>query len=318
MEKPKFYFKNIFSLLKQTFKEWNDDDPFRLSAIVAYYAIFSLPALLIITVNVAGYFLGKEAVQGKISAQIGGMIGPEAANSIEEMVANASQQGQSWVAISIGIATLLFGATGVFYQLQLSLNQIWGVEINKETGIKKLAIDRATSLGLVVALGFLLLISLVITTILSSLSDWISTQLPAIVLPLSYVIDIAVSLGVITLVFALIFKVLPDVKITWHDTWIGALITAILFLIGKFAIGFYFGKSDPASVYGVAGSVVLIMLWVNYSCLIAFFGAEFTQVFARRHGTGIRPTSKAHRIEKEPPFKKKRKGDEEQTVTSSS
>ena len=312
MEKPKFTFKDLFPVLKQTFKEWNSDNPFRLSAIVAYYAIFSLPALLIITVNVAGYFLGKEAVQGEISSQISGMIGPEAATSIQDMVANASKQGQSWIAIVIGIATLLFGATGVFYQLQLSLNQIWGVEINPETGIKKLAIDRATSLGLVVALGFLLLISLVITTILSSLSDWISTQLPQIVLPLSYVIDVAVSLAVVTMVFALIFKVLPDVKITWHDTWIGAVITAILFLIGKYAIGFYFGKSDPGSVYGVAGSVVLIMLWVNYSCLIAFFGAEFTQVFARRFGTGIRPTSKAHRIEKEPPFKPKRKGHEDE------
>ena len=315
MKKSGFTFKKIFSLLKQTYKEWNEDDPFRLSAVVAYYAIFSLPALLIITVNVAGYFLGKEAVQGEISTQIGGMIGQEAANSIETMIANASQQGQSAIAIIIGIATLLFGATGVFYQLQISLNQIWGVEVNKDTGIKKLAIDRATSLGLIVALGFLLLISLVFTTILSSLSRWINTQLPDIVLPLFYVFEFLISLGVITLVFALMFKVLPDVKITWHDTWIGALITAIFFVIGKFAIGLYFGQSDPGSVYGVAGSVILIMLWVFYSCLIVFFGAEFTQVFARNYGSGIRPTSKSHRVEKQPPFNKNK---DKEAVSSSS
>lgn len=309
--------------MKQTFQEWNSDEPFRLSAIVAYYAIFSLPALLIITVNVAGYFLGKEAVQGQISAQIGSIIGPDAASSIETMISNASEQGQSFVSIVIGIATLLFGATGVFYQLQLTLNQIWGVEINKDAGIKKVAIDRATSLGLVIALGFLLLISLVITTVISSLSDWLSTQLPEFMLPMFYLLDPLISLAVVTLVFAMIFKVLPDVKITWHDTWIGAIITAVLFVIGKFALGFYFGKSDPGSVYGVAGSVILIMLWVNYACLIVFFGAEFTQVFARRHGSGIVPTSKAHRIEKAPPFSKSKKekakaqAKEEEAVSSS-
>jgi len=305
MEKNKFSIKDLPFLLKKTFKEWNDDEPFRLSAVVAYYAIFSLPALLIITVNVAGFFLEKEAVQGEISNQIGSMIGQEASNSIETMIQNASNQGQSPIAIVIGIATLLFGATGVFYQLQLSLNQIWGVEVNKEEGIKKIALDRATSLGLVIALGFLLLISLLVTTVLSSLSNWINAQLPDFIVPLFYVIELAVSLGVITVVFALIFKVLPDVKITWRDTWIGALITAVFFVIGKFGIGLYFGQSDPVSVYGVAGSVVLIMLWVFYSCLIVFFGAEFTQIFARNFGSGIKPTSKAHRTEQKPDAKEK-------------
>ncbi len=301
MEKHKITLKDLPFLLKKTFKEWNDDEPFRLSAVVAYYAIFSLPALLIITVNVAGFFLEKEAVQGEISTQISSMIGKDAANSIETMIQNASDPGQTPIAIIIGIATLLFGATGVFYQLQISLNQIWEVEVNKDAaGIKKVAIDRATSLGLVIALGFLLLISLLITTVLSSLSNWINAQLPDFMVPVFFVVEMLVSLAVITVVFALMFKVLPDVKISWRDTWIGALITAILFVVGKFGIGLYFGQSDPVSVYGVAGSVVLIMLWVFYSCLIVFFGAEFTQVFARNFGSGIKPTSKAHRTVQKP------------------
>ena len=286
---------NIFSILKQTYKEWNEDEPFRQSAVIAYYSIFSLPALLIIIVEVVGRIFGREAVQGEISGQISGMVGQEAAEQVQTMVANVSQQGNSTIAIIIGIGTLLFGATGVFYQLQQSLNQVWEVELKPSAGIAKLALDRATSLGVIVAIGFLLLISLVVTAALSVLSGWMQRQLPEFTVHLFNVINFLVSLGVVTLLFALIYKTLPDVKIAWKAVWIGSIVTAVLFTIGKTALGFYFGASNPGSAYGAAGSIILILLWVNYSALIFLFGAEFTQVYARRYGFKIQPSSYAQR-----------------------
>ncbi len=287
--------KNIFSLLKATYVEWNEDEPFRQSAVIAYYSIFSLPALLIIIVNVVGLVLGEEAVQGNISSQISDLVGAEAAQQVEEMIANVSQQGNNVIGIIIGIGTLLFGATGVFYQLQQSLNQVWEVELKPNAGYAKLAIDRATSLGVILAIGFLLLVSLILTAALTALGGWIERQLPDFMLYLFQIINLLVSFGVVTLLFALIYKVLPDVKISWRAVWIGAVVTALLFTIGKSAIGFYFGKSNPASAFGAAGSVILILLWVNYSALIFLFGAEFTQVYARRYGERIEPNSYAQR-----------------------
>lgn len=287
--------KKTFSLLKETFKEWNNDDPFRQSAVIAYYSIFSLPALVIIIVQVAGLVLGKEAAQGQISEQINNAIGQQAAEQVQTMVANTSEMGNSTIAIIIGVATLLFGATGVFYQLQQSLNKVWEVEPNPNAGISKLALDRATSLGVILAIGFLLLIFMVITTALNILSDWMRRELPEVLLYVFYVVDFLISLGIITLLFALIYKVLPDAKVGWKSVWVGAFVTAILFVIGKFALGIYFNQAEPASAFGVAGSIILILLWVNYSALILLFGAEFTQVFARRHGHQIEPSSHAQR-----------------------
>ncbi len=285
----------FFSLLKETYKEWNEDDPFRHSAVIAYYAIFSLPALLIIVVKVAGLVLGKEAVQGQIEAQISGIIGHQAAEQVQTMIANSSQMGNSIIAIIIGVATLLFGATGVFYQLQQSLNKVWEVQPKPNAGISKLAIDRATSLGIILAIGFLLLIFMVVTTSLNYFSEWIKQYVPDVLMYVFYAVNILIPLGVITVLFALIFKVLPDAKVSWRSVWVGAFVTAILFTIGKFALGIYFGKAEPASTYGVAGSVILMMLWVNYSALILLFGAEFTQVYARSKGHRIEPSSHAQR-----------------------
>lgn len=288
-------FKEIFSLLKETFTEWNNDDPFRHSAVIAYYSIFSLPALVIIIVQVAGLILGEDAAQGQISSQISSAIGEDAAKQVETMVANTSEMGNSTMAIIIGVATLLFGATGVFYQLQQSLNKVWEVQPNPNAGVAKIAIDRATSLGVILAIGFLLLIFMVITAALNVLSGWIQSQLPDFMLYIFYVLNVLVTLGVVTLLFALIYKVLPDAKVGWQSVWIGAFVTAVLFAIGKFALGIYFNKADPASAFGVAGSLILIMLWVNYSALILLFGAEFTQVYARRHGHQIEPSGHAQR-----------------------
>ena len=287
--------KNIFSMLKATYFEWNEDEPFRQSAVIAYYSIFSLPALLIIIINAVGLIYGEEAVRGEISAQIGSLVGEEAAQQVEDIIASTSQQSNNFFAIVIGIGTLLFGATGVFYQLQQSLNKVWEVELKPKTGYTKLAIDRATSLGVILAIGFLLLVSLILTTMLSALGDWIERQLPDFMLYVFQAVNFLVPFGVITLLFALIYKVLPDVKISWRAVWVGAAVTALLFSIGKSAIGFYFGQSNPASAFGAAGSIILILLWVNYSALIVLFGAEFTQVYARRYGERIEPNSYARR-----------------------
>ncbi|MEQ9443249.1 MAG: YihY/virulence factor BrkB family protein [Cyclobacteriaceae bacterium] len=285
--------KSIFSILKKTYFEWNADDPFRQSAVIAYYSIFSLPALLIIIIKVVGQIWSEEAVRGEIAGQISSAVGEQAAEQVQTMIASASQQGDSVIAIAVGVATLVFGATGVFVQLQRSLNQAWEVEAKPEAGIAKIALDRVLSLGFIFAIGFLLLISLVLTTALQALSGFIQRNLPEYLLYVFHIVEIVVSLGVITTLFAMIYKFLPDAKVEWRSVWVGALVTAILFVIGKEALGIYFGQTDPGSAFGAAGSLILILLWVNYSALIFLFGAEFTQVYARRKGHHIAPSSHA-------------------------
>ena len=286
--------KDIPKLLKETYKGWMENDPFDLSAIVAYYAIFSLPALLIIIVAIAGTIFGKEAVEGKVAEQAGAMIGADAGKDIQEMIKNSYKKNTSVLMTIMGVATLLFGATGVFIALQKSLNKIWNVKPDpKKGGIKKMIFDRATSFGLVLSVGFLLLISLVITSLLAALSDWLSTRIPESLLVVFHIADFIISFGVITLLFALLYKFLPDVKVEWKSVWIGAVVTAFLFTIGKYALSLYLGTAEPGSTYGAAGSVILMLLWVSYSCLIMFFGAEFTQVYANYYGHRIVPTSYA-------------------------
>ena len=290
--------KDIPALLKATFKDWMDDEPFDLSAIVAYYSIFSLPALLIIIVTIAGIAFGQEEVQKQLSGQIGSMIGEDTAKDVQAMIASSQKQDNKGIAMIVGIATLLFGATGVFMALQKSLNRIWEVKADpKKSGIKTLIKARALSFGVILAIGFLLLISLALTTGLTALSDWVETRMPDYFLYVFYVINFLLTIVIISLLFALLFKFLPDVKIEWRSVWTGAIITAFLFAIGKFALAFYFGKAEPGSTYGAAGSVILILLWVSYSCLIMFFGAEFTQVYATRYGHSIEPNDNAIKID---------------------
>ncbi|HEX8378538.1 MAG TPA: YihY/virulence factor BrkB family protein [Pedobacter sp.] len=294
----KLKIKEIPSLLKETYKEWMESEPFDLSAVVAYYSIFSLPALLIIIVTIAGMAFGRDAVQNQITGQIGGMIGDDSAKDIQVMIANSYKQGNSTIALIAGVATLLFGATGVFMALQKSLNRVWNVKADpKKSGIKMMVKTRAISFGIIMAIGFLLLISLVLTSGLTAVSDWVAARMPDFVLYVFYVINFFVTLAIITLLFALLFRFLPDVKIEWRSVWTGAAITALLFVIGKYALAFYFGKAEPGSTYGAAGSIILILLWVSYSCLILFFGAEFTQVYAKRYGHSIEPNNNAVSLE---------------------
>src|SRR5688572_963249 len=286
--------KNFWALLKDTFRQWNDREPFNNSIIISYYTIFSLPGLLVIIINVAGYFYDKKEVTTRITGQIESMVGGDTATDVQNIVDKASESKKGTVVSSIlGIATLLFGATGVFYQLQQILNKMWEVKPQPKQKILKLVKDRVFSFGLILAVGFLLLVSLVISAGLSALSEWASGYVAESLTIIFKVLDFIVSLGVVTVLFASIYKFLPDAKISWRDVWIGAIMTSVLFVIAKFGLGLYFGKSDPGSTYGAAGSIILIMLWVSYAGLILLFGAEFTQVFANQYGKKVQPTDTA-------------------------
>lgn len=284
-------------ILKKTYKGWNEDDPFRQSAIIAYYAIFSLPALLVLIINIAGVFFGKDVVSGEISGQIESVMGAETAKQISEIVGKASETKAGVISTILAVFTIIFGATGVFIQLQKTLNQIWDVRQKTTKGFLKMLKNRLFSFGLIMSIGFLLLVSLVVSSLLAAVSTWLKDILPDIVAVLFFVLEFIVSMSVITVLFALMFKVLPDVKTKWKDVIIGSLLTGFLFILGKYALSFYFGKAAPASAYGVAGSIVLILLWVSYSSMILFFGAEFTKQYAVYHKREIIPTKDADKIE---------------------
>lgn len=291
--KVKDWIVKTFKILKEAGIRWNKDDAFELSASIAYYAIFSIPALLVIVITVLGWFFGPDAIQGKVASELQSVVGPEAAQTVQDAIVNSSKIGGKWYAIIISIATLLFGATGVFFQLQKSLNKVWNLEPRPKRALVKMLVDRATSLGVILIIGFLLLISLVLTSLLSALSDWMMGFLPEFMTVVFFILDFALSFAVITVLFAMIYKILPDAEIKWRTVWTGAAVTTLLFLIGKFLISQYFGFADPSSTYGAAGSVVLLLLWINYSCLIVIYGAEFTEVYSRHYGEGIRPSSHA-------------------------
>lgn len=295
----KFKLTDLPSLLVKTYKEWDAKNPFRLSAVVAYYAILSMPGLLVIIVNVVGSFWGKEIVQGELTAEISRALGHDVATSIEIMISETQDGDKNLISTLIGIGTLVFGATGVFYHLQLSLNQIWQIDSAPQQKFWRMLINRARSLTFILVIGFLLLISFIVTAGISALTKFLSSNFPDIIVYIAFFLDILISLGIITVLFALMFKYLPNAKIKWKSVWIGAFITAILFVLGKFLLGLYFGRADFDSTYGAAGTVVLILLWVSYSCLILFFGAEFTRVYSEKYGYGIRPTHHSYKIENE-------------------
>ncbi|NJW53265.1 YihY/virulence factor BrkB family protein [Salinimicrobium oceani] len=285
-------FKVFVRLLKNSYFSWNRNDPWARSATIAYYALFSLPSLLIIVVTIAGYFFGRKAVQGRIKEEVGEFIGLEASIAIENMIANAALDQSSTWAVIFGFAFLIFGATGVFFQLKAAMNNIWNIAVKKNT-VKRIIINRIISLGMVLVLGLLLLISLVISTVIKALRDYLASIAPAITTFLLGIADLLISFTIIMSLFAAIFKWLPDVKLKWKTTYLGAMLTTILFLVAEYLIGFYFGQSDPGSVYGGASSVVLILLWVYYTCLIVFFGAEFTVQYALYKREKVEPNEYA-------------------------
>jgi membrane protein len=280
----KLHFKGFLKIVKNTFKEWKAADPFRQSAVIAYYAIFSIPALLVLVINIAGLVFEKKKLSGEISRQVEGAMGSDTATQVQDMIEKAGQTKEGIFANIIGIVAIILGATGVFVELQKSLNNIWGVKKKPDAGFMTNIKDQVFSFGLIVSIGFLLLVSLLISSVLSAASHWLEARFPEVVTYLFFVLEFVVSLGVISCLFALMFKILPDVKVKWRSVWIGSALTGLLFMVGKYALSIYFGKAQPASVYGAAGSIILILLWVSYSSMIVFFGAEFTKQYALYHG----------------------------------
>ena len=285
-------------MLKKAASAWMEDQAPTLGAALAYYTVFSLAPLLIIAISIAALVFGREAAQGQIFDQLRDLLGDAGGKAMQDMVQNANAKpATGLVATLIGFLTLLFGASGVFGQLQTSLNAIWGVQPKPGRGVLGIVRDRFLSFGFILVVGFLLLVSLFLTALIAFVGHWFSGMAPGME-TLAQILNSVLSLAVITLLFAMIFKFLPDAKIAWRDVWIGALITAALFTAGKFALGLYLGKSGVASSYGAAGSLIVLLLWVYYSAQILFFGAEFTQVYANRFGSHVRPTDNAVAVPK--------------------
>ncbi len=280
-------------LLKQTYKEFVSDDAFGKAASVAYYAVFSLPGLFLIIIAVSTAFFDEEVIIEKISDEMAKILGSGAVENFAEMMRTIRKTDDSMATAIIGILSLVFGATGLFIQLQNTLNSIWEVRKKSNAGLKRLLKDRALSFGFIVVINFLLLLSLVVSAVLSGLNEWISYYFSEQWLWISRIINFAISLSLITFLFATIFKFLPDVEISWPMVWSGAFITAVLFTAGKELIAWYITVADPGSSFGAGSSIILFLVWIFYSCIIVFFGAEFTQVFARRKGYRIVPSDHA-------------------------
>ncbi|MBD1920908.1 YihY/virulence factor BrkB family protein [Microcoleus sp. FACHB-831] len=290
--------KVIFGLLKETFKEWQEDKASRLAAALAYYTTFSLAPLLIIAIAIASLVFGQEAAQGTIDDQLRGLIGSEGATAIQDMIKNSQKPAEGTIATIISFVLLFFGASGVFAELQDSLNTIWEVAPKPDAGVKNILRSRFLSFTMVLVIGFLLLVSLVLSAGLAALGNYFGNLVPNLAI-LWQTLNFLISFGVITVLFAMIYRILPDAKIAWGDVWIGAAITSLLFSIGKWLIGLYLGNSSVGSTYGAAGSFVVLLLWVNYSAQILFFGAEFTQVYANKFGSQIVPDKNAVFVTKE-------------------
>ena len=277
--------KSFLKIVGSASKRWWGKDPFMQSAVIAYYAIFAMPGLLIIVISFGTLFFKRDVITGQLYTQISSIMGVETARQVQDMIISVSQTNKSMLATIIGLITVLLGATGVFVELQKALNVIWGVKAKPRRAIIMLIRTRLFSFGLILSIGFLLLISLTITTIIAVMGDWVLNHWPNIVLIIFYVLNFIISFGIVMLLFALLYKILPDAKIQWKHIWLGSILAAFLFILGKTAIGFYLSKSNPGSAYGAAGSIVLILLWVSYSSMIFFYGAEFTRAYAD-HFTG--------------------------------
>jgi membrane protein len=292
---------SVVELGKRTISEFLEDECPRMAAALSYYTIFSIPPLLILILLLLGTFFDPQDVQGAIEGQIQSLMGPEGAETIRTVLTHAQEPDvRAPVAAILGLGALIFGATGAFGELQAALNRAWGVQPDPEQGgLKSFLTKRVFSFGMILGVAFLLLVSLVLSAVLASLGEALAGMVPGLSGIVLQVLNFAISFGVIALLFATMFKVLPDAVIAWRDVWIGAIFTAFLFVVGKFLIGLYLGQSDPGQAYGAAGSLVLMLVWVYYSAMILLLGAEFTQVWAESRGGGISPEEGAVRVERQ-------------------
>ncbi len=283
--------RNIVTVIKTSLKDWWEKDPFRESAVIAYYSIFSLPGLLVVIITLAGYIFGLDAVNNDVARQLTDALGANTAQQIQNMIIKASVLNNSVWATLIGVVTIIIGATGVFVQFQKSLNNIWEVKTDpSKSGIWNIIRVRLFSFGIIISIAFILIVSLIISALLSAFGNWLSRHFSDSFFIMLQIVNFIISLNILILLFALMFKFFPDAKIKWRHVWIGAIVTAFLFEIGKFGLGLYFGKANPGEGYGAAGSVILILLWVSYSSMIVFYGAEFTHAYANMYSGKVAPS----------------------------
>lgn len=281
--------KGMMEVFKNSFSGFGDDNVPKLSASLAYYTVFSMAPLLIVIISLCGLLLEREAVEGQIYARLAGFIGPDNAEQLQQMIKNASIAGKGGLAAVISVITLLVGATTVFAEIQDSINFIWGLKPKPKRGWLKMLQNRLLSFSVIVSLGFLLLVSLAISAIIDGFSERLQMYFPEVAVAIFYTINVALTIAVVTTIFGVIFKVLPDAKIKWKDVLLGAIVTALLFMLGKFAISFYISKSNIGATYGTAGSLAVLLIWIYYSSIILYFGAEFTKAFAMKYGSEIQP-----------------------------
>ncbi len=291
--KEKVTIKGMWQVLKQSFKGFSTDKITKLSASLAYYTIFSMGPLLVLVISLCSIFLGRESVEGKIYGQFEGFVGHDTASQLQDIIKNASLQGKSKTAAIIGGIVLLIGATTIFAEVQDSINSIWGLKAKPKKGWLKMLQNRFLSFSVIISLGFLLLVSLVLASLIEALSENLKDAFPDVTVVVFYIINIVITFLVTAVIFAVIFKVLPDAKIKWKDVISGAIATALLFMLGKFGISFYISKSNVGSTYGAAGSLVIVLLWIYYSSIILYFGAEFTKAYALQFGEEIHPSEYA-------------------------
>ncbi|MGV3684195.1 MAG: YihY/virulence factor BrkB family protein [Daejeonella sp.] len=292
-QKDRFSIRNSGQLLYRSFNAFLDDNALKMSASLAYYTTFAIAPLLLIIVSLAGIIYGQEAAQGKVFAELNKFVGADAANQIQETIKNISESQESTLAIIIGFATLFIGTTGVFIEIQDSINHIWRVKAKPKKGWIKLITNRVLSFSMVIGLGFLLIVSLVINGLVLALSAKLQIYFPDVAILFVNIFNLILTFIVISALFGIIFKYLPDVQIGWKDVRMGAFFTATLFMLGKFLIGLYIEQVGPGSAYGAAGSLIVILIWVYYTASILFFGAEFTQVYADCYGGKIKPAEYA-------------------------
>ncbi|MGI4805257.1 MAG: YihY/virulence factor BrkB family protein [Janthinobacterium lividum] len=291
------YLKRTGKVLLATFNGFMDDRGLKLSAALAYYTVFALAPLLMLVISLIGAFLGEDAIQNNIYPQIKSYVGSSAALQIQEMIKSVSLSGKTGLAIFTSVATLLIGATSIFLEIQDSINMIWRVKAKPKKGWVKMLTNRLISFSMIISLGFLLLVSLIISALVSALSNRITHYFPEVTIQIFNLINIGITFIVIAVLFGIIFKFLPDVKIAWRDVRTGAFFTSLLFMLGKYLIGIYIQTTGTGSTYGAAGSLIVILVWIYYTSAILYFGAEFTQVYAENYGHKIEPADYAVHIE---------------------
>jgi membrane protein len=286
-----------WSILRDTVKDFFADDSFSHASAIAFSTIFSLPAILIIVLAVGSTFYERNVVQDELINQVGRLVGTQTSKEIESILTQASFDSKGWWAKIVGVVTLAVSATTVFMSLQNSLNKIWGIKAKPERGWVKYIVNRLLSLAMVISFAFVLLVSLVVDTVLVVFQGMLSRVMEGLTLYLVTALNLIISLSIVTVIFGLMFKVLPDARIQWRHVWVGALITTLLFTLGKYLIGFYLGNSSFNTAYGAAGSLVIVLLWVYYSTVIFLFGAELTQTYAKFKGAAIQPYSNAVKVQ---------------------